>query len=76
MADTIISNTPGNQNSGDGMLMNVVLAIVFVAIAVGAVMMYQNGAFQTDSPKPDVTDINVTVPTPPVVPTPTPTPAE
>jgi hypothetical protein len=55
------------------MLMNVVLAVVFVAIAVGALMMYQNGVFQTSSPEPEVTNIGVTIPTP--TPTPTPTPA-
>jgi len=73
MADTIISNTPSAQDSGDGILMNVVLAIVLAAIAVGVVMMYQNGVFQTGSTEPDTTEINVTVPTP--TPTPTPTPA-
>lgn len=70
MADTIITNTPGARDTSEGVVMYVVLAIIFAAIAVGVVMMYQNGAFQTNSPGPDTTNIDVTLPTP----TPTPAP--
>ena len=77
MADTIISNVPGARNSGDGIVMSAVLAIILGAIAVGVLMMYQNGVFQSESPKTDTTDINVTIPTPApdTTPTPSPTPA-
>jgi hypothetical protein len=71
MADTIIANVPSAQDTGDGIMMNIILAIIFAAIAVGVVMMYQNGVFEFGSAEPETTNINVTVPTP----TPTPTPA-
>lgn len=71
MADTIITNTPNAQDSGDSVLWGATLAIIIAAIAIGAVVLYQNGAFQSMMPKADTTNINVSVPTP----TPTPTPA-
>jgi hypothetical protein len=74
MADTIVTNTPQTGDGGGGVLMSVVLLVIVAAIAIGAVMMYRNGAFQTSPSKPDVTDINVTIPTL-SVPTPTTTPA-
>lgn len=49
------------------------LAIIIAAIAIGAVVLYQNGAFQSMMPKADTTNINVSVTTP--TPTPAPTPA-
>ncbi len=72
MADTIVTNTPQAHDGGEGVLMSLVLLFVVAAIAIGAVMMYQNGVFQSASPEADVADINVTVPTTPVyAPTPT-----
>ncbi len=35
MADTIISNTPRTQDTGEGVMMNIILVIMFAAIAVG-----------------------------------------
>lgn len=64
MTDTIILNTPDNKDRGDGMLMNVVLGIVFLAIAIGAVMVYQDISFQSDSQKLDATNIDVISPAP------------
>ncbi len=61
MADTIVTNTPGTNDSGAaGMI--IALVVVVVAI-VGGVMLYQRGFFGASAPA-DTTNINVTVPTP------------
>ena len=70
MADTIITTPSNSGDSGGNVVMGVVLAIIIAAIAIGALFMYQNGVFQTESPKTETTNINVTAP--PVIPTPTP----
>jgi hypothetical protein len=58
MADTIITNTPGEDDSSIGMI---VALVIIVAIVVGGVMMYQNGYFRTKAA--DTTNnINVSVP--------------
>ncbi len=61
MADTIVTNSPGtNDSSAVGML---VALIILVAIVVGGIVMYQRGFFNGAAPS-DTTNINVTVPTP------------
>ena len=70
MADTII--TPQAQDNGSSVFTSVLLLVIVAAIAIGAVMLYRNGVFQQGSVQPDVTDINVNIPTPSV---PSPTPA-
>ena len=66
MADTIVTNSPGTNDSGAGW---VVALIIFVAVAVGGTILYQKGFFNNNAPKPaDTTNINIEVPTP----TPTP----
>jgi hypothetical protein len=75
MADTIISNLPNTSDTGNGLMMNVIVAIIFAAVVIGAVMMYQNGVFKVDSKEPDTTNINVTVPKPDLEPTPVPAPS-
>ncbi len=61
MADTIVTNSPGtNDSSAVGM---VVALIILVAIVVGGIVMYQRGFFNMSQPA-DTTNINVTLPTP------------
>jgi hypothetical protein len=68
MADTIISNTPGSRDES-GMAGWLVAFVVIIALAIGGLMMYQNGFFRSDTDTNSTTNINVTVPdpiTPPV----------
>ncbi len=61
MADTIVTNSPGtNDSSAVGM---VVAFIILIAILAGGVVMYQRGFFNGTAPA-DTTNINVTVPNP------------
>ena len=73
MADTIITNTP---DSGDGAMGGVVALIIVGVLVVGAIFLYQTGAFSTmtNPASPDTTEINVTIPNPTPAPTPNPTP--
>ena len=70
MADTIITNTP---DSGDSAMGGVVALIIVGVLVVGAIFLYQTGAFSTMT-NPDTTEVNVTIPNPTPGPTPAPTP--
>lgn len=71
MADTIITTPAASQDSALG---GVVTAIIIAAIAIGAVVLYQSGAFQAMPAKTDATNINVSIPAPTPTPAPTATP--
>lgn len=61
MADTIVTNSPGtNDSSAVGM---VVALVVVVAVIVVGIVMYQRGFFNNGATPTD-TNINVTIPTP------------
>ena len=59
MADTIVTNSPGNSDSGAGMVVGLILVLLVV---VGGIFLYQRGAFRGAAPAG--TNINVTVPNP------------
>lgn len=61
MADTIVTNSPGQSDSGAvGM---VIAFIILLAVIVGGVVLFRNGAFNNNNAPTD-TNINVTIPTP------------
>ena len=61
MADTIVTNAPGTNDSGAA---GWVVALVIVLVVVfGGVFLYQRGVFRGAAPA-GATNINVTVPTP------------
>ena len=63
MADTIVTNSPGtNDSSAIGMVMAFIVLIAVLAIGV---VMYQRGFFNNSKPA-DTTNINITVPNPTV----------
>lgn len=62
MADTIVTNSPGtNDSSAVGIVMAFILLIAVVAAGF---VMYQRGVFNSTSKPADTTNINVTIPTP------------
>jgi len=61
MADTIVTNSPGQSDSGAAGM--VIALIILVAVVVGGVVLFRNGAFNNQAAEPD-TNINVTIPTP------------
>ena len=61
MADTIVTNSPGQSDSGAAGM--VIALIILVAVVVGGVVLFRNGAFNNQAAQPD-TNINVTIPTP------------
>lgn len=61
MADTIVTNSPGTNDSGAAGWV-AALAII-VALVVGGIFLYQRGVFSPQE-SADTTNINVTVPTP------------
>jgi len=62
MADTIVTNSPGQ---GDSSAIGMVIAlIILVAVVVGGIVMYQRGFFNNGPQPADTTNINVTIPTP------------
>lgn len=67
MADTIVTNAPGTNESGAAGW--AVALIVLVAVIVGGIVLYRNGTFGASAPT-GATNINVTVPNP-VTPAPT-----
>lgn len=63
MADTIVTNSPGTNDSGAAGL--VVALVIVIALIVGGIVLYQRGFFNGSAPTPaGQTNINVTVPTP------------
>ena len=61
MADTIVTNSPGQSDIGAvGM---VIAFIILLAVVGGGVVLFRNGAFNNQAAQPD-TNINVTIPTP------------
>ncbi len=63
MADTIITNTPDRSDSATG---GIIALVLVVALLLGGILLYRNGAF-TNGPTPATTEdtnINVTVPNP------------
>ena len=66
MADTIITNTPGERTSDDSSAGLIVGLVIIMALAVAGVMMYQNGYLSTGAT--DTTNVNVSVPTTPATP--------
>src|SRR3989344_286477 len=61
MADTIVTNSPGQSDSNAvGM---VIAFIILLAVIVGGIVLFRNGAFNNQAAQPD-TNINVTIPTP------------
>lgn len=60
MADTIVTNSPGNSDSGAGMVVGLILVLLVV---VGGIFLYQRGAFRAAAPAGG-TNINVTIPNP------------
>lgn len=61
MADTIVTNSPGQ---GDSSAVGMVIAfIILIAVVVGGIVMYQRGFFNGTAPA-DTTNINVTIPAP------------
>lgn len=73
MADTIITNSPDAKDSGAAAGWVVALVIV-IAVVVGGIVLYQNGAFRAVAPATESTNINVTVPEPATAPSVTNTP--
>lgn len=71
MTKTIIMGHPrsGSDESNSGLLTAV---FVLLAALVTGVILYQTGIIASDTPTPEKTDINITIPTPatpdPVVP--------
>ncbi len=63
MADTIITNSPDKNNSDSGAGWVVALVVIF-AVVVGAVILYQRGAFRMTAPSTSSTNINITTPSP------------
>jgi len=62
MADTIVTNSPGQ---GDSSAVGMIIAfIILIAILAGGVVMYQRGFFNGGPRPADTTNINVTIPTP------------
>ncbi len=62
MADTIVSSIPSIKNTADGILMNVVLAVIFLALVAGVIMLFLNTTFNFDSQQLDAANGSVTVP--------------
>ncbi|MEK7156183.1 MAG: hypothetical protein AAB790_00035 [Patescibacteria group bacterium] len=60
MADTIVTNSPGNDSGAVGM---VIAFVILLAVVVGGVVLFRNGTFNNNNTQPD-TNINVTIPTP------------
>lgn len=61
MADTIVTNSPGQSDSGAvGM---VIALIILLAVVVGGVFLFRSGALNKNNAPTD-TNINVTIPTP------------
>ncbi len=61
MADTIVTNSPGQNDSGAvGM---VIAFIILLAVIVGGVFLFRSGALNNKNQQPG-TNINVTIPTP------------
>ena len=61
MADTIVTNSPGTNDSGAAGW--VVALIVLVVVIVGGIVLYRHGTFGAAAPAGS-TNINVTVPNP------------
>lgn len=62
MADTIITNSPEKEGGGAGW---VITLVIIIAVIVGGVLLYRNGAFRSAAPAPS-NDINITIPAPSV----------
>lgn len=61
MADTIVTSSPAQNDSGAvGM---VIAFVILLAVVVGGVVLFRNGTFNNNNTQPD-TNINVTIPTP------------
>jgi hypothetical protein len=58
MADTIITNTPGQNDSGSGGW--VVAVVILLAVIAGGFIWYR---YYRHVPAPSTTNINVTIPT-------------
>jgi len=60
MADTIVTNSPEGNGGGAGWF---VALIILIAVVIGGVVLYRQGAFRAIAPAGN-TNINVTLPTP------------
>ena len=61
MADTIVTNSPGTNDSGAAGWM--VALIILIAVIAGGFAMYRNGMFTKSAPA-GTSNINVVVPNP------------
>ena len=64
MADTIVTNSPGTNDSSSAVGMVMAFIVLIAVLAIG-VVMYQRGFFNNTKPA-DTTNINITVPNPTV----------